>query len=126
MFRDPTGLNSCPVAVVIQLHLHEAAAVMVKAHGLVSERQSPALSRLIALVATVLPNLILLPAFNGQAHSWLGWCCQAESSHNQQAGLAQGADQWSQWMEHGQAVAARVFFQPAFRRTKAVPWPVNI
>ncbi len=52
---------------------------MVKAHGLVLECQLPAGSWLIAFVATVLPGLMLLPAFNGHADGWPGWRSQAES-----------------------------------------------
>ncbi len=99
---------------------------MVEAHGCVLKRQLPAAARLIALIATVLPRLMLLPTFHGHADCGLGWRSQAEASRKQHAGLADGADERCQWMAHGLDFAARGFFQRAFRRTKAVPWPVNI
>ena len=99
---------------------------MLKAHGRVFKCQLPAGAWLIALKATVFPSLMLLPAFHGHAEGGLGWRSQTESSRKQHAGLADGADERCQWMVHGLAFVARGFFQRAFRRTKAVPWPVNI
>ena len=61
---------------------------MVKAHSLVFERQLPAPSRLIAFVPTVLPLLMLLPAFNRHADRWARLRSQAEPSGQQHTGLA--------------------------------------
>ena len=99
---------------------------MVEAHGCVLKRQLPAAARLIALIATVLPRLMLLTTFHWHTDCGLGWRSQGEASRKQHAGLADGADDRGQWIAHGLDFAARGFFQRAFRRTKAVPWPVNI
>ena len=61
---------------------------MVEADDMVFECQLPAGAWLIAFVPTVLPLLMLLPAFNRHADRWARLRSQAEPSGQQHTGLA--------------------------------------
>ena len=84
----PPPLHSGPGSLLADLHLHRAAAVVLKTHDLVSECQRPACSRQFTHVVAWRPGLIAMAAFhrNGRGGLRLDRTLQGGHGHHQHGG----------------------------------------